>query len=124
MLICPKQKPHVDLSPHGQKIVKDPVVVKVEPVPIKLEQLVKQEQADYDETDYSYTCETASDDSPPVAMMAFEIGSDSDVVVEVDSPTVHPDERTTMSRKHRRTVLDGLDALNQHDSTMQSSIWG
>ena len=115
MLICP---------PHGQKIVKDPVVVKVEPVPIKLEQLVKQEQADYDETDYSYTCETASDDSPPVAMMAFEIGSDSDVVVEVDSPTVHPDERTTMSRKHRRTVLDGLDALNQHDSTMQSSIWG
>ena len=94
----------------------------VERIPIKLEHLIKQEQVDYDD-DYSYTYETASEESPRVAMMAFDLGSeDSDVVVVSDSPSVHPDERTTMSRKHRKTVLDGVDALNRHDITMQSSL--
>eukprot|EP00435_Cladocopium_sp_Y103_P014290 s1054_g3.t1 len=30
--------------------------------------------------------------------------------------------RTTMTRKHRKTALDGRDALKQHDLTMQSSL--
>jgi|OrbCmetagenome_4_1107370.scaffolds.fasta_scaffold134899_2 hypothetical protein len=47
-----KAKPHVVLTPSVQNIVKDPVEVKVEPVPSKLERLVKQEPFDY-ETDYS-----------------------------------------------------------------------
>lgn len=68
-----KAKPHVVLTPSVQNIVKDPVEVKVEPVPIKLERLVEQEPFDY-ETDYSYTYERASVDSPRVAMMAIEIG--------------------------------------------------
>ena len=37
-------------------------------------------------------------------------------MVEVDSPSVHPDERTAKSRKHRKTVFD------QHDTTMESSL--
>ena len=37
-------------------------------------------------------------------------------MVEVDSPSVHPDERTAKSRKHRRTVFD------QHATTMRSSL--
>ena len=37
-------------------------------------------------------------------------------MVEVDSPSVHPDERTAKSRKHRKTVFD------QHATTMRSSL--
>ena len=89
-----KPKPSVVLTPCVQEVPMGSIEVKgepVEPVAIKLEQLIKHEHADY-ETDYSYTYEAASEDSPRVATMAFEIGSDSDVLVEVGSSTVHPDE--------------------------------
>ena len=40
-----------------------------------------------------------------VEPVAFEIGSDSDVVVETDSPSVHPDERTTISLRNMRRLF-------------------
>ena len=36
--------------------------------------------------------------------------------------TVHPDERRTMNKKHRKSVLEGISQLNNHDRVMQSSF--
>ena len=35
---------------------------------------------------------------------------------------VAPSERTTMSRKHRRAVLEGIDRLNHNDALVKSSV--
>ena len=36
--------------------------------------------------------------------------------------SVHPSERTTMSRKFRKTVVEGVDTLNKHDKTLKQSL--
>ena len=36
--------------------------------------------------------------------------------------TVHPDERRTMNKKHRKSVSEGISQLNKHDRVMQSSF--
>ena len=69
----------------------------------------------------------------PVGLMARDpdgpssheivIGSDSDVEIHEHGPIdIRPDERTTMGRKRRRIVLDGISQLNQHDKMIQIGL--
>ena len=58
------------------------------------------------EYDYEYS---------PTGFMAVRFDSNVDL-------TVHPDERRTMSKKHRKMVLEGINNLNNHDRVMQSSL--
>ena len=51
----------------------------------------------------------------PTGFMAVRFDSNVDL-------TVHPDERRTMSKKHRKMVLEGINNLNNHDRVMQSSL--
>ena len=69
----------------------------------------------------------------PVGLMArdpdgsnpFEIVLDSDPDVEVHEHgpiAIHPNERVTMGRTHRKAVLDGISNLNKHDMMIQSGL--
>ena len=77
------------------------------------------------------------EDYEPVAHMAWIISgaSSSEIVLdenETDSDVqqhdpgvslqVGPNERTTMSRKHRKAVLEGIDRLNHQDALVKSSF--
>ena len=51
------------------------------------------------------------------------IESDGDVEVHEHRPIdIQPNERTTMGRKRRRIVLDGISQLNQHDKMIQIGL--
>ena len=55
----------------------------------------------------------------------FEIVLDSDPDVEVHEHgpiAIHPNERVTMGRTHRKAVLDGISNLNKHDTMIQSGL--
>ena len=72
-------------------------------------------------------------DLSPVGLMARDpdgpnsneviIESDSDVEVHEHGPIdIQPNERTTMGRKLRRIVLDGISQLNQHGKMIQIGL--
>ena len=78
------------------------------------------------------------EDYEPVAHMAWNISgaSSSEIVLDESNETdsdvqqhdpgvslqVGPNERTTMSRKHRKAVLEGIDRLNHQDALVKSSF--
>ena len=78
------------------------------------------------------------EDYEPVAHMAWNISgaSSSEIVLDESNETdsdvqqhdpgvslqVGPNERTTMSRKHRKAVLEGIDRLNHQDALVRSSF--
>ena len=67
---------------------------------------------------------TESDEFSPCGFMAIEISSDSSSL-EVDpmpSIAIDPNDQTTMSKKHRREVLRGIEKLNTHDSLLRSTL--
>eukprot|EP00435_Cladocopium_sp_Y103_P068333 s119_g31.t1 len=96
----------------------------------------------------SFATRQQSQGDPPAhidltALMAFSIphssseifvdSSDSDVIATIDQGTsedpgtlrsfaIEPSERTTMSKRHRKNVLDGITNVNQHDQLLRSSI--
>ena len=59
--------------------------------------------------------EYESSESSFSGFMAVRFESDGNL-------TVHPDERRTMNKKHRKSVLEGISQLNKHDRVMQSSF--
>ena len=59
--------------------------------------------------------EFESSESSFSGFMAVRFESDGNL-------TVHPDERRTMNKKHRKSVLEGISLLNNHDRVMQSSF--
>ena len=80
--------------------------VKSKPQPKVLTPKLEQDDSDSYEYDYEYS---------PTGFMAVRFDSNVDL-------TVHPDERRTMSKKHRKMVLEGINNLNNHDRVMQSSL--
>ena len=80
--------------------------VKSKPQPKVLTPKLEQDGSDSYEYDYEYS---------PTGFMAVRFDSNVDL-------TVHPDERRTMSKKHRKMVLEGINNLNNHDRVMQSSL--
>jgi hypothetical protein len=81
----------------------------------------------------SVTIREESNALPPVALMARDpdgsnpheivLDSDTDVEVHEHGPiAIHPNERVTMGRKHRKAVLDGISNLNKHDMMIQSGL--
>ena len=79
---------------------------KSKPQPKVLTPKLEQDDSDSYEYDYEYS---------PTGFMAVRFDSNVDL-------TVHPDERRTMSKKHRKMVLEGINNLNNHDRVMQSSL--
>ena len=72
-------------------------------------------------------------DLPPVGLMARDpdgstpveivLDSDTDVEVHEHGPiAIHPNERVTMGRKHRKAVLGGISNSNRHDMMIQSGL--
>ena len=81
----------------------------------------------------SVTIREESNALPPVGLMARDpdgsnpheivLDSDTDVEVHEHGPiAIHPNERVTMGRKHRKAVLDGISNLNKHDMMIQSGL--
>ena len=68
--------------------------VKSKPQPKVLTPKLEQDDSDSYEYDYEYS---------PTGFMAVRFDSNVDL-------TVHPDERRTMSKKHRKMVLEGINS--------------
>ena len=80
--------------------------VKSKPQPKVLTPKLEQDNSDSYEYNYEYS---------PTGFMAVHFDSNVDLII-------HPDERSIMSKKHRKMVLEGINNLNNHDQVMQSSL--